>query len=120
LTTADCARDETPPTCPSALTATVDGADVDLLWGPGADADGGVRWEYVTRDDVRIAAMPPGVGRHRDGRLADGVHEYQVVTVNQGTREAVGCATVQVTVDDVIFADGFESGDTTAWAVTFP
>lgn len=120
LTTAPCATDDSPPSCPAGLTATVVGVDVDLAWAPGADGDGGVRWQYLFRNGRRIASLLPGVGRHRDTDLPNGTHEYQVVTVNQGTRDAAGCATVQVQVDDLIFADDFESGDTSAWGPAGP
>jgi len=114
LTSLACATDDTPPVCPSGLSASAVGNSLDLRWGPGFDADFALRWNYVYRDDRRIVALPAGALGYDDPLPPPGPHTYRVSAVNQGLIESPGCS--EVTLSLTLFYDGFESGDTSAWS----
>jgi hypothetical protein len=115
-----CVLDATPPTCPTGLGATVSGRDVTLTWTPGSDGDFALERQTIERDGARIAAPLPATVSYQDRQLEMGTYTYRVGSLNQGYLDAGSCATVQATVISLIFADGFESGDTSAWSAPFP
>ncbi len=113
-----CLQDDTPPSCPTQLTAAPSGFDVALTWAPGFDPGSGVVWHHLTRNGVRIAAPPGAASSHLDRRPPAGPLTYGVTAINHGLTEVVPCPTVTITVG--LFADGFESGDPSRWSATSP
>jgi len=86
------------------------GASVALREGDGVDLDG----NGAADDDVEIASFSPN-----DLVLADDRTLYAFVTLRDSlTGTALGDAFIRVEL--VIFADGFESGDTSAWSAAVP
>ncbi len=115
-----CGLDDTPPTCPTSLTGVSTPGAVELSWTPGTDDDFAVDWQLISRDDARIAVMDPVATSFTDPLLPDGTYSYRVTTLNQGAEQAPGCPSVNVVVSSSIFADGFETGDTTMWSASVP
>lgn len=113
-----CLVDDTPPTCPASLTATIDGPDVELVWPPGFDLDSGVQWQHVTRNGLRIAGLGGSATSYVDRQAPHGQLTYRVTPINYGLAEAANCPSAAVTLS--LFADGFESGSTSAWSATVP
>ena len=96
---------------------TVDG-NVLADNGAGADTD--------EEDDPLTAVLvdPPTLGTLDGGLGGDGAFTYEAAAggvdtftyrVNDGFGDS-GLGTVTITVEPALFADGFESGDTTAWS----
>ncbi len=113
-----CLTDDTPPSCPSQLSATPSGFDVALSWAPGFDANSGVVWHHLTRNGVRIAGPAGTASSALDRRPPAGPLTYGVTAINHGLTEVTPCPTVTVIVG--LFADGFESGDVSRWSATSP
>lgn len=120
VTSVACAADDTPPTCPTSLTGATEGNSLRLAWQRGSDGDGALRWQYLVRDGERFAALTPDATTFADDLPPPGAHTYSVISVNQGLREATACPEVTVVFSAVIFADGFETGDASAWSSTSP
>ncbi|MHC4067654.1 MAG: M6 family metalloprotease domain-containing protein, partial [Planctomycetota bacterium] len=68
-----------PPAAPSGLLATVDGAQVDLVWNDNADNEDGY---LVFRDDVEIDSLPANSTAYSDGAVPAGWHDYFVRAYN--------------------------------------
>ncbi len=115
-----CVLDTTPPSCPTNLGATVNGRDVTLTWTPGTDGDFALERQTVQRDGARIAAPLPAETSYVDWQRELGDYVYEVGSLNQGYLQAASCPPLLVTVPNLIFADGFESGNTSAWSGVIP
>jgi len=99
--------DATAPTVPSGLTATVDGADVQLTWTPSTDA-AGVAGYRVHRDVTDGFTPSPATLRgtaagtaFEDVAPPPGVHHYRVVAFDAAGNESAPSGVATVTVADV-------------------
>lgn len=121
--TLGCALDDTPPMCPDGLKLELAWRSAILSWQPGDDGDGGVLWQAVYRDGVRVAVLEPEVGLFADLVAPLDEHVYRVTTLNHALLESPGCP--EAVLDDSVwdaplFADDFETGTTAAWSDTVP
>ncbi len=94
--------DSTPPTAPSALTASVDQASASLAWGAATDDVGVVRYNLhrgtsagFTPTTANRIAQPTGTS-YTDSGLANGTYYYKVTA--QDAAGNVGAASNEATV----------------------
>jgi len=114
----------TPTTAP-AVTGTATNMGADLSWGAvaGAATYNIYRTDGERQCDRGKALVGSTAGlTFADSELMNGRNYYYVVTpMGSGGAMCFGPASSCVTVGgDAIFADGFESGDTTVWDTTVP
>jgi hypothetical protein len=88
--------------------------------GARRSTDFALERQPIERDGNRIAAAPPAATSYADLQREAGDYLYEVGSLNQGYLEAASCPTLMVTVPNLIFADGFESGNTSAWRGVIP
>lgn len=100
------APDETAPTTPASLTATVDGADVDLAWAAATDADG-VAGYRVYRSTTTGFTPGPGTLRHTsaggglaytDPAPAAGTWFYKVTAYDDAGNESTASPEASATI----------------------
>ncbi|MEI7860356.1 MAG: fibronectin type III domain-containing protein, partial [Acidimicrobiales bacterium] len=112
------AGDTTPPAAPSGLTATATTPfAAALAWSPATD-NVGVTGYSIFRDGVLMASVGPATSYSDTTVLASTSHTYAVWAVDQaGNVSALSTPATVVTPPAVapLFADGFESGDTSGW-----
>jgi hypothetical protein len=132
----DAANQNSAPTCPAlaapAVTATGAPLAVGLAWAPVADAGGYA--VLKNHGDCSIAYqqaanLGAGATSYDDLDVVAGqLYGYRVVALRDATTPAgnacysdlSNCATATPLPSIDIFADGFESGDTSAWSATVP
>ena len=109
--------DTTAPSTPTGLTATTHSASqADLSWGGSTD-NVGIAGYDIYRDGTLLTSVGY-VTSYSDTNLTLGsTHSYQIKA-----RDAVGNTsgfsnTATVTMPSVLFSDGFESGDFSAWTL---
>jgi fibronectin type 3 domain-containing protein len=112
------AADSTPPTAPAGLAVTVAGPfEADLTWSASTD-DVGVAGYDVYRDGSLIAS-PGNVLAYADtSTTAGSSHTYTVDATDASGNHSLPSTAVTVTQPPAalpLFADGFETGDTSAW-----
>lgn len=109
--------DTTPPTAPTGLTATASSPfTVDLAW-TGATDNTGVTGYDIYRDGSLYESLD-AVTSYTDAVLGGSTHQYAVLARDIAGNVSTLSASVSVTTlppPSPVFADGFESGDFTAW-----
>ncbi len=113
------AADTTPPSLPTNVTATATTPfSVQVDWTPSTD-DSGVAGYDVFRDGTFLANVGTSVATYTDGTvLASTTHQYAVQARDAaGNLSALSAPASATTPPPPIplFADGFESGDLSAW-----
>ncbi len=110
--------DVTAPTAP-AVSAAAAPFSVDLSWTASSDDVGVVAYDVV-RDGVPVATVGPGTTSWTDTSvLASSNYTYAVTARDAAGNVATGTADVQTPAAVApVFADGFESGDRSAWTST--
>ncbi len=108
--------DVTPPSAPTSLTATaVSGSEIDLQWSPATD-NVGVAGYQVFRDSVQVGATS-GATSYQDNKVTAGTsYTYTVKAVDAAGNVSDASSPASATARALMFADGFESGDMSAWA----
>lgn len=96
------------------LTIEVSGVPTGAVLSAGTDQGGGV-WALVAADLSGLTLTPPPSD---DSDFTLTVTAFATEGANND--QASTADTLQVTVAELIFADGFESGDTSAWSVAIP
>jgi Big-like domain-containing protein/calcineurin-like phosphoesterase family protein/fibronectin type III domain protein len=115
ITVNNAGGDTTPPTVPANFAATaVDSSHVNLSWNASNDN------VAVTGYDIyRDGALLTGVGAvtsYTDTNVVIGAtYQYQVLARDAAGNVSALTSAVSVTVPDVLFKDGFESGDLAQW-----
>jgi hypothetical protein len=113
--------DTTPPTVPGAPTATAGGKTrVDLIWPASTDDRGGQITYGVYRDGVSVGQVTSGsnttVGFTDTGLSPATTYTYTVDATDVSNNTSVQTPPSNpVTTAGVIFSDGFDSGDFSAW-----
>jgi hypothetical protein len=113
--------DTTPPTPPATTTAVANSAfSVQLSWAAASD-DTGVTGYDVLRDGVVLASLPP-VTTYTDGTASPSTTYAYTVRARDlaGNVSVPGPSAVVATGPPPVpvFADGFESGDLSAWTTS--
>ncbi len=111
--------DETPPSMPAGLSATATSPfSVQVSWTASTD-DVAVAEYDLMRDGV-LLAQPTTTSYTDSSVLADSTHTYSVRARDLSGNVSSFSAAVSVTVPSAgvpVFADGFESADSSAWTV---
>lgn len=112
--------DTTAPSAPAGVTGSATSAfSAQLSWSASSD-DAGVVSYTVLRDGVAIATVDGGTLSYTDtGVLASTTYSYAVQAVDlAGNRSQPGTTSVTTpAADPPLFADGFESGNLSAWSI---
>ncbi|MDT4945616.1 MAG: hypothetical protein QOH14_2349, partial [Pseudonocardiales bacterium] len=111
--------DTVAPSTPSAFTAVAASAfEADLGWGASTD-DGGVVGYEVFRDGALLVSLGATATGYADTTvLAGSSHDYAVRARDASGNRSPLTGTVTVVTpgaDPAVFADGFESGNLSAW-----
>lgn len=121
------------PGPPSGLLAAPEGSGVRLSWNPASDDH--TPFDALTYElELRAAGQPPVLSAKlpEPGNLStvtswllsglpEGSYEWSVRAVDSAFNGgAVASGTFSLPAAEPIFADGFESGDTSAWTASVP
>jgi fibronectin type 3 domain-containing protein len=111
--------DTTPPSAPSGLTAAAPtSAAVNLGWTAASDANGIAGYD-ITRNGFPLTSVSGSTASYSDTTVAAGAtYQYQVLARDPAGNVSAASNTATVTVPSTappVFADGFESGDLSAW-----
>jgi hypothetical protein len=114
--------DTTPPSTPSGFTAVAASAfEADLSWSASTD-DGGVVGYEVFRDGAQLVSLGATATGYADTTvLAGSSHDYAVRARDASGNRSTLTGTVTVVTpaaDPAVFADGFESGNLSAWTTS--
>jgi hypothetical protein len=110
--------DTTPPSTPANLAASATGANtVALSWSAATD-NVGVTGYDIRRNGVQVATAP-GTGYVDAGLTSGTTYTYSVVARdaagNASAASSPASATTAADTTNVVFGDGFESGDLSRW-----
>jgi hypothetical protein len=108
------AADTTPPSAPGSLTGNQNGSGaVTLTWTPATDNIGVSAYD-IYRNGTYLATVAPNVTSYTDITATSGTGYTYLVHARDLAGNTTG-ASVNVNGGQVLFADGFESGDLSHW-----
>jgi fibronectin type 3 domain-containing protein len=109
--------DVTAPSTPASLTATTHSAtQADLSWGGSTD-NVGIAGYDIYRDGSLLTSVGY-VTSYSDTNLTLGsTHSYQIKARDAANNTSSFSNTATVTLPSLLFSDGFESGDFSAWTL---
>jgi chitodextrinase len=112
--------DSTPPSTPTGLAATApSGFEADLTWNPSSD-DSGIAGYDVLRDGARVATVT-GTSYTDTNVLPGTTYHYAVRARDLAGNTSALSDPIPVTTPAAstpMFADGFETGDSSAWTAS--
>ena len=113
--------DTSAPTPPDSFAAgATDAFDVGLTWVPSTD-NVGVSGYDLFRDGMLLAALPASVASYTDSTVLAGTTYNYSLRARDAAGNVSSWSTASSTTPAAaapLFADGFESGDTSAWTTT--